>query len=272
VPVPAPAPEAAPAALTSTYVALGDSFASGEGLRPFLPGTAIPGTNACHRSAKAYPALLATRPPFVETLQHHLNVACSGARIVNVLRGQWNEASQVDWLNAGNTLVTLTVGGNDVGFATVAFWCLVTSTCQRSWSGRVQRLTERVGRALPGVYRAIARAAPNARVVVVGYPRLFPRSPSQECAQQLGTFDAGEQRWFNAATARLNAAMRAAVSAVKIDRVRYVDTYDAFAGHELCGPGGAVNPVSLADYASSLHPSRYGQALLAYRVRRATRT
>ena len=114
----------------SSYVALGDSYASGEGVEPFLPGTnrAQP-ENRCHRSTLAYSRLLgdAAGVPARRT-----SWACSGARIGNFFpgQGQWGEAGQLEHLDADTRLVTLSVGGNDLQFAAVLGSCFTLRSCQ----------------------------------------------------------------------------------------------------------------------------------------------
>jgi GDSL-like Lipase/Acylhydrolase family len=102
------------------YVALGDSYSSGEGNPPFLPGTAENGDD-CHRSSVAYPELLATATSL--NITSHESRACSGARRQDVLFGSRTEDSQLNHL-ASAQLVTLNVGGDDIGFADVLKECI----------------------------------------------------------------------------------------------------------------------------------------------------
>lgn len=126
---------AIPNPLGGTYVALGDSFSSGEGAPPYLPGTAV-GTghpidrNQCHRSSLAYPSLVAAR--FGVPANRFQFWACSGAVLANVAgpfalggQGQWNEAVQLGHLNNQNAkLVTISIGGNDANFGAIAHACI----------------------------------------------------------------------------------------------------------------------------------------------------
>lgn len=193
------------------YVAMGDSFSSGEGVEPFLLGTAIDGTNECHRSEDAYPMLLEEDPDL--NLNLTAFVACSGATTDTLLGGgtgigSWNEESQLNALSESTDVVTLTIGGNDIGFAdvlraclqSVAFWtdpgwdCASDSSVTDPLDERMSALQGTSSSAVyvPGsvtpihsiteVIQSIAIAAPNADIHVAGYPHLF--------GPELGYFEA----------------------------------------------------------------------------------
>lgn len=116
---------------TSRYVALGDSYSSGEGNPPFLTGTDVrtrdrATTNVCHQSVNAYGPQLADRLNFSGT--NFTFGACSGAILAHLSEavggvGQWNGRPQLDAIapfdtpSSTTSLVTLTIGGNDIGFA-----------------------------------------------------------------------------------------------------------------------------------------------------------
>ncbi|ADU47326.1 hypothetical protein Intca_0790 [Intrasporangium calvum DSM 43043] len=129
-------PRTLPAGTTHEYVALGDSYSAGEGLSPYLPGTdqpsiSEPNHNVCHRSDQAYSYVLHdryyTKPPLP------MFVACSGSitndlfapnNAVNMkLDGSAPEDPQLDAITSQTKLVTLTMGGNDVGFVDIVSAC-----------------------------------------------------------------------------------------------------------------------------------------------------
>jgi lysophospholipase L1-like esterase len=154
VPV-APAHAAAP-----SYVALGDSYSSGVGTRSYISD----GTS-CQRSTYAYPALVAAQKGYALSFQ-----ACSGAKISNVTN------SQLGALSGSTRYVTISVGGNDAGFSSVL------TECAKPWwashcGARIDTAQAYIKNTLPGalatLYRSIDAKAPDATVVVVGYPRLF---------------------------------------------------------------------------------------------------
>jgi lysophospholipase L1-like esterase len=252
-------------------VALGDSFSSGQGGGHYEPGT-DGGANTCFRSAGAWPQLLARRMHLV-ALQ---SLACSGAVAAQVTRdGVGDQAerriSQVSRIVEDPGVVTITIGGNDLGFAPVIRECLLGATnCVRTFhkpSGDVlDARIARLRRTLPGVYAAIRRRAPRARVVVSGYPRLFPggdaERPLGDCV--LGrALPGSETTYLNDRTAALNVAIADSAREAGVD---FVDVTDAFDGHELrCHGMSYVNPprANLALVPASFHPNGPGYARLA---------
>src|SRR3954470_10756447 len=146
-------------ALADNYVALGDSYSSGTGTRDYSLNS------GCQRGPYAYPALIkADRPNTNLTF-----VACSGAKTGDVL------ANQVQSLSTSTNIVTITIGGNDAGFSSVITKCAEPLV---SCDGDITTAQNFINNTLPGrlntVYSAIkSRAAAGAKVVVLGYPRLF---------------------------------------------------------------------------------------------------
>src|SRR5829696_4972632 len=151
----APAQAAAP-----VYVALGDSYASGTGTRSYISD----GTT-CQRSTKAYPSLIAAGRGYALNFR-----ACSGARISDVTN------TQLSALTTATNYVTISVGGNDAGFADVLTECAMPGWASNC-NGAIDRAQAYVNGSLPAqlgtLYSAIRARAPYAKVVVVGYPRIF---------------------------------------------------------------------------------------------------
>ncbi len=110
----------ASSATTLTYLALGDSYASGEGLAPFV------GTNAdhCDRSVESYPYLVATALGVTTAAPSFRDVACAGAKMSDLFLSVNGDASQASALTRGTDVASLTIGGNDVGFGPLAVSCL----------------------------------------------------------------------------------------------------------------------------------------------------
>lgn len=222
------------------YTALGDSFSSGVGTRSYYnDGT------SCKRSPYAYPVLDANRMGLALTF-----AACSGAKVPDVLN------KQLASLNTGTAYVTVSVGGNDAGFASVITKCAYPWpwTC---W-GEIDAANNYIRNTLPGsldnLYNRIRALAPNARVVVVGYPRLFNES---DC-QQLARISPGEQAALND-TADLLATVTAGRAAAH--GFRFVDPRAAFENHQICdyATGEWINGLS-DPIIESYHPNRTGQA------------
>ncbi|MFV2121911.1 SGNH/GDSL hydrolase family protein [Streptomyces sp. Act-28] len=221
------------------YVALGDSYSSGVGA-----GAYDSASGSCKRTPRAYPALWAA----ANAPSSFAFTACSGARTSDVTAGQLGP------LNSGTDLVSLTVGGNDAGFADVMTTCVLQSeaTC-------IQRINEArsfVDTTLPGrldtVYRAIRGKAPAARVVVLGYPRFYKLGGS--CVAGLTE---NERRAINGAADHLNAATakRAADHGFA-----FGDVVPTFTGHEICSGSAWLHSVNWLNIGESYHPTAAGQS------------
>ena len=220
-----------------SYVAIGDSFTSGQGAAPWLPGP-------CLRSVSdSYPAIAANSSSYREAL----NFACSGADTTAIL-GQLAQIDDRTKLKA--SLVTITVGGIDAGSNKVFAACApdpASALCEIAVSTAAAQLPA-VGAKLVGTYRTIAAAFPKARIVVLTYPRLFDPSFPSPLAPTV-----------NAATAALNGVIAGAVAAADNPRVSLTDVTDEFAAH---GIGSAqswisFDPTNPADPAA-FHPNALG--------------
>jgi lysophospholipase L1-like esterase len=237
-----PASAAVPAATQPAvhYVALGDSYASGVGAGDYYSSS-----GSCDRSADAYPALWAAAHDPVS----YVSEACSGATTATVL------SSQLSALNDSTTLVSLTVGGNDVGFASVMITCVLlpTSFCVKAVDAAEAEISADLPGELNKVLAAISADAPDARVVVLGYPRLYDLSKSSSCIG-LSTTDRTD---LNQAADQLDAQIQAA--AQRHDDV-FADVRSAFSGHEICDSNRWLNSVDWLDPGVSYHPTAAGQA------------
>ncbi len=221
-------------AADTTYVALGDSFSAGV-------GTYAP-TDSCYRSPYGYPVLIAQRQGLALSYQ-----ACSGADTSDV------STKQVGALTTATGHVTMTIGGNDVGFATV-----ITECAQPGWisncKGAISAARTILDEQMPGRYRTlfdtIGNRAPDADVVIGGYPRLFN---GEDC--NLATFFSGsEMSSLNSATDDLDSLIRTTSTAAGFD---FVDPRGAFAGHAVCDDVEWVNGLSYP-VTESYHPNRAG--------------
>jgi lysophospholipase L1-like esterase len=231
---------AAPAsAAPQRYVALGDSYSSGTGTGRYALA------RTCERSRDAYPALVAARRPKLQLVF----AACSGATTSDVL------ATQVQRLNAATRWVTITIGGNDAGFIGVITACAGSDTV-RGCGRAVSRAREHVRNVLPRkidrVLREIRRRAPDARVIVLGYPRLFAGG---NCDPRT-SFTRSEIAALNRGAEQLRDTLRARVRAAR-GRVRFADAIPAFAGHGICSGADWINGV-VGRLGDSFHPNRAG--------------
>jgi lysophospholipase L1-like esterase len=232
----------APASAASSvrYVALGDSYSAGLGA-----GNYIPASGSCDRSNDAYPALWSA----ANAPASYLSVACSGATTSTVL------SSQIPALSTATTLVSITIGGNDVGFQSVMETCVLfsTSTCARAVGAAESETASQLPVELDGVLNAITAAAPNARVVVLGYPHLYDLGRSAGCIG-LSTTDRTD---LNQAADLLDGQIQAA--AFRHDDV-FGDVRSAFAANEICDSDSWLHSVNFLDLSESYHPTAAGQA------------
>jgi lysophospholipase L1-like esterase len=243
-----------PPSTSAGYVALGDSYASGAGLTPYSDST-------CFRSAtQAYPSLLTGRKM---TLTF---TACSGATIPTMLASQLAVVPTASY-------VTVTIGGNDVGFREVLSDCIdspFTDGCSTTGMAAAEAAVTALPKTLIPALQEIQATYPNATVFVSGYPELFG-DLTGTC--RVGTYagwmplEIGQEdgRWLNEMAGNLNAAIR---SASDTAGVRYADAQATFDGHGLCDTGTAwVNgpiitslfPLTVSE--RSFHPTADGQKL-----------
>jgi lysophospholipase L1-like esterase len=222
------------------YVALGDSYSSGVGA-----GSYTSASGSCDQSVNAYPELWAD----ANDPASFANETCSGATTSSVI------SSQLSALSASTTLVSITVGGNDVGFSSVMETCVLlpTSSCVSA----VDNAESEVATELPGdlnnVLGDIKADAPSARVVVLDYPQLYDLSQSSSCIG-LSTTDRTD---LNQGAAELDSAIQAA--AARYGDV-FADVQGQFAGHQICDSDSWLHSVNIFDIDESYHPTASGQS------------
>jgi hypothetical protein len=182
------------------------------------------------------------------------------------------ELPQADrgWLSPATSLVTITQGGDDARFSSVMTGCVETDSiispdengCSSSKyyltnNGVVDpeplyqfepKVISAVGWHLEQVYAAVAAAAPNARIVVIGYPRLFAgnTNPTQPCAVDLAsTILIPDVAMLNKFGNELDAQVAAAVAAERAAGVKivFINPAPAFDAHEVCSPDPWINGV-----------------------------
>jgi hypothetical protein len=234
-------PAAAAAPSTVNYVALGDSYSSGVG-----SGSYTAASGSCDQSPGAYPALWAVASdPATYSFQ-----ACSGATVGNVI------TSQLPALSSSTTLVSITVGGDDIGFTSVMESCALLFFITEPCTQAVDAAENVINTDLPGdldtLFADIKADAPNANVVVLGYPDFFDTSV------------AGCPVMLPASRAAVNQASDMIDSVIQAAAVKYGDTYadvrPAFAGHEVCDSDPWINKLDWTDVNISYHPTAEGQS------------
>jgi lysophospholipase L1-like esterase len=223
----------------STYVALGDSYSSGTGTRSYLSD----GTS-CQRSVYAYPSLIASSRGYALNFR-----ACSGATISDVTN------LQLSALSPGTAYASITVGGNDAGFASVLTECAKpawASNCNTAIDRAQSIIHDQLPERLATLYSAIRARAPHARVVAAGYPRIF----NGEDCNALTWFSPSEESRLNTTADLLNAKIQAAASGPGFV---YSSPTSDFIGHAVCDSTEWLNGLSMPTV-ESYHPNRLGHS------------
>ncbi|PDP89050.1 lipase [Glycomyces fuscus] len=266
------------AALWGNYVALGDSYSSGDGAGDYEPGTAESG--GCWRSENAYPRVLDEEFDFAGSLAFY---ACSSHKGSEMIEQIGTSESQIERVTENTSLVTLGIGGNDLGFIPVLRTCMVrmplleSSVCVEQ-EDEVGRRMENFEKTLTEVLGEVRDRAPDARVLVLGYPRLFPEDPPG----MYYTLTRSDQLWLNGLAQRFNELIRDVVYRTDGDvyggretgSVEYVNTFSALSGHEVSADEAWLNGIVLGQLGeglrvdrASFHPTAQGQLSIAERVR-----
>ncbi len=231
---------AAAAGAAPQYVALGDSYSSGVGTRVFYEES-----GSCKRSPDAYGPKVAAAKGYTLSFQ-----ACGGAKTTEV-----NE-KQLGTLSSTTSLVTITIGGNDAGFSNVIINCaLYYFTCGSAIGEANEFIAKKLPALLETTYKDIRAKATTAKVVVLGYPKLFTKEGTT-C--NVNFLTSGNEKKMNESAEKLDAIVKARAEAMKFT---FVNPTAAFESHEVCSSSewlnGQSNPLE-----ESYHPNVSGQSEL----------
>lgn len=226
-------------AATANYVALGDSYSSGEGTGYSTYNLDV----GCRRSTYGYPQLVAngrgnTSLKFV---------ACAGAKTSDVIN------NQIGSLNLSTNFVTMTIGGNDIGFGD-----LIKNCTLRNCDGDITTANGKINSTLPtnlkNLYTQIRSRAANAKVVILSYPRVLG---SSGCLATTGV-SADERGKLQTLQDNLNAKIKAAAATAGFT---YVNSDSKFSGHNVCASQEWINGLNILHPEESYHPNRNGNSL-----------
>jgi lysophospholipase L1-like esterase len=266
------APAAAAPADPGPYVALGDSFTAGT----FVPNQ-VGQPAGCSRSDHNYPSLVAA----ATAVAQFRDVSCSAATTAHMTSPQavalGSNPPQFDALSAAARLVTVGIGGNDVGLVGAALKCVALGTlaptgtaCRSSFAkrGGGDMLVDQIaatGPKIAATLQAIHERSPQARVLLVGYPAVAPRD-GKGCYPLIPLSD-DDVAYLEEMLRRTNAMLAEQAAA---NDAEYVDTYEDSTGHDACKPIGTrwfegVVPTSPA---FPVHPNAMGLASMARSVLR----
>jgi len=291
------------------YIALGDSFVSGEG--ELRASDYFDPTNRCHASRRAYPFLVGAISvlPSIKVG----SVACAGARISDITNTSSGYKGQNTQIPVGDITdeqrervltnltpgsisqksfvahyqpkaVSIGIGGNDAGLMGKLRTCAMPGTCEWAMgeglhkiAGEIQRLYDK----LVYLYTDLVRAARDTRFYAVGYPNIITQDGTCDPVTDV-LFDYTERVFMRESVHYLNDVIEAAAHTVGIG---YIDIERSLDGKELCSGGisTAMNALRLGDDiaplsvfpdlkvigSESFHPSPTGHALIASFITRA---
>ena len=241
----------------SKYVALGDSYAAG----PLIPMMEQPW--GCLKSTNNYPKLLAKRLGL--TLQ---DATCSGAQTDDMWHPQGvspaPNPAQFDRLSADTGLVTLQIGGNDIGFGSIAEACgsaaVEGQSCRSQFANPdgSDELDRRIAETLPKVVEVVEGIkvrSPQAVIYLLGYPSIFRLGPVASCpAMGVGEEDA---QYLRGVQEKLNGMIEDAATAAG---ATYLDVYLPSGGRTACDLPALrwVEPLVPVNAAAPIHPNLNG--------------
>jgi lysophospholipase L1-like esterase len=246
----------AASASAASYVALGDSYAAG----PFIPNPVLP--LGCLKSDHNYPHLAAAG---IGPLK---DASCSGAKTDDMTNPQSIEIDgpnppQFNSLQASTEVVSLTIGGNDIGFSEVAQSCITlnpfSSPCRDKYdSGGHDQLAERIEATAPkvaAVLQGIHARSPGARVYVLNYPAIFPETGHGCWPQMPVSFS--DAPYLRETEQRLDAMIASQAAA---NGATLVNWYQASIGHDACKSSSVrwVEPLVPNNPAAPIHPNLRG--------------
>jgi lysophospholipase L1-like esterase len=251
------------------YVSLGDSYTAGP-LIPDLTGSPV----GCARSTRNYPSLVAAATGAAS----FTDVSCQGADTTNMTMPEsvplGTNPPQDNALSTGTTLVTLQIGGNNINFINIVINCTTLSftdpfgaPCKAHYTAHgTDQLKAAVAATAPKVaadLRGIHARAPNARVLVVGYPVILPNS-GNGCWPAVPVAS-GDVPYLRGVEQELNAMLAAEAAA---SRAAYVDTYTPSIGHDVCQRTGVkwVEGLVPTSPAAPFHPNALGEKGMAQAV------
>ena len=241
-----------------TYVALGDSYTSG----PLIPNQSL-SPLGCLRSDHNYPHLV---NPQIRVTKF-ADVSCSGATTddffapQDVTPGPANPP-QLDAVTASAKVVTVGIGGNDIGFVDIIKTCALQnplgSGCKPTYvhDGR-DELREKIDAAAPKIDRALAavkQKGPQAKVFLIGYPTIVPET-GNGCYPVVPILPT-DTPYLRGVAKYLNSMLASRAAAAGVN---YVDTAKSSIGHDYCSSSKWVEGIVPTAPAAPVHPNAAGE-------------
>jgi hypothetical protein len=227
------------------YIALGDSYSSGVGTGSFY-------NEACGRSIYAYPYLLHNSHPDWT----FINATCENRTTIDMIQ------EQLPILTADVNWITYTIGGNDAEFENVMRECFFTN-CDADITEAQTVIKDTLPARLDLVNKIIKEKSPNAKVIVLDYPRLFN---GKSCTTAISE---SEQKRLNETAELMKTAINAAAVRAGSNFI-FKDVIPIFEPHAICEGGSgsttewingvSIDPLSSYPFRESFHPKITGQA------------
>jgi lysophospholipase L1-like esterase len=261
---------AAESASSGTYVALGDSYTAA----PLLAGQDN-FSAGCFRSTDDYPALVAR----ALDPRSFVNVSCYGASTYDMTHTEQTldraNPPQLSALSAADSLVTVQVGGDDIGFSRILGTCAVLSLtdpfgspCEDHYAGQLAQEIASTEPKITTLLDSVRDRAPHARILLIGYPDILPVS-GEGCWPWV-LVARGDVSYLRDTEIRLNAMLAAAAARAGVG---YVGTYQGTIGHDACQPSSVkwVEGLLPTELAAPMHPDAAGEQAMARLVVAAIR-
>lgn len=217
------------------YTALGDSYSSGTGTGSYTLNS------SCQRGVYAYPYLVSQQRAST-TLSF---LACGGAKTTDV------NSTQIPAMSSSTNWVTITIGGNDVGFANLVLSCTLGS-CGTTITNTNATIQNTLLGLLDTTYAQIKAKAPNARVIVLGYARPFGNTL---CSAATGV-SSSEAAGLNGLADNLNNVIAARAAAAGFT----FQGTSSWAGHDVCSSSAWLNGYKWLTPTESYHPNKAGHS------------
>ncbi|MFE0422754.1 SGNH/GDSL hydrolase family protein [Streptomyces sp. NPDC058953] len=273
------------------WAALGDSYTSGLFVGDPLPALGDASRDGCDRTTDAYPDVvereLAEYPPGLPV--NLTDVSCGAATIADIATTRQTPISPVQppeggWpavdtqieragLGDGTDIVTIGVGGNSLPFGDVLLKCLeqgvAGKSCREYYTNPpegVESIGDRLARVQDEYIEMLAgvhQAAPNAKVITVGYPAVLPENGT-DCNRlslnELGSITHADVDWLRDEVLKpLNSTIQ---RVAEFFGDRYTDIYSSSVGHDACQPAGTKWVEGICGDAADYWPTKLAGTLL----------
>jgi len=257
-------PTATAAPKYRNYVSLGDSFVSG----PFIP---LPRLDplSCFKSTQNYPSVVARELGIAD----FTDISCGGAQTKDMFTAQsgipGQSTAQLDALKPDTDLVTVSIGGNDIGFMDIILTCAGKSLldpngapCKANYGDELGQRVDATAPKVAAVLNGIKQRSPKARIVVVAYLRILP--PSGGC-WPIVPISKGDVPYLDNVQKQLNGMLGAQAKAAG---ATFVNPYDISLGRDTCAAPWDkwVEGIIPTSPAFPVHPNVNGMAAVGEQV------